>query len=396
MRNPPSTPDQPFINRDTLQEIRATADWQYTFLALGLIRDERQSAPGDWWAKSPFNPDEKTASFHMNTDPRGGGRWYCHSTGRGGGLLDLVQALHGGNIYEAGRWLVDQGCCPLPRVYDGDASEPSPRPKRAPKAQAQKNPSGEKENKPAEIDHPACNPPIRHSLLPMLRGQDAHPGFADRGISAATCKALGCGYLSADHSSRLRGRLVFQVRGVDDIEAVSPQPIILSHMGRATTQDQIDETGKWVHYKGFRKSLELYNIDQLLLDPEARAQVQQTGHLILVEGCFDVAKCHEAGLKNVLASFGTQVSQTQITKLHLLKEVLEAKEILVWFDRDKAGSDAQHALVQALNADNLPARDFEWEQHFRSDLRGEVSIPEKIQDPCDLSTKQIQWLRNKL
>ena len=98
-------------------------------------------------------------------------------------------------------------------------------------------------------------------------------------------------------------------------------------------------------------------------------------------------------LGDVVASFGTSVSSHQIGKLHLLKEVLGVKEILVWFDRDKAGSDAQHALVQALNADSLPARGFEWEQHFRSDLRGEVSIPEKIQDPCDLSTQQIQWLK---
>lgn len=119
MRTPRSSPERPFINRDTLNEIRASVDWQKAFMSLALTRDERQSRPDDWWAKSPFNPDEKTASFHMNADPRGGGRWYCHSSGQGGGILDLVQALHGGNIFEAGRWLVDHGCCPLPRVYSG-------------------------------------------------------------------------------------------------------------------------------------------------------------------------------------------------------------------------------------------------------------------------------------
>ena len=390
MHKPQSAPDQPFINRDTLQEIRATADWQHTFMALGLIRDNRQSTPGDWWSKSPFHPDEKTASFHMNADPRGGGRWYCHSTGQGGGLLDLVQALQGGNIFEAGRWLVDQGCCPLPRVYlDSDGPHPTPAPV------GEKNPSGEDRKEPVTADR-SPNSPIRQSLLPMLSQLGTHPGFAERGISEATCAYLGCGYLTTDHNSRLRGRLVFQVRGVDDIEAVSPKPVILSHMGRATTQDQITQTSKWVHYKGFRKSLELYNIDQLLLDPEARGQVQASGQLLLVEGCFDVAKCVEAGVKNVVASFGTQVNPTQIIKLHLLKEVLGAKEILVWFDRDRPGSEAQEALLHALKADQLPARGFDWERKFQSDVRGEVRIPQEIQDPCDLSKQQIQWLRRNL
>jgi len=388
MRKPRSSPSRPFINRDTLNEIRQTADWQKTFLSLGLIRDERQSRPNDWWAKSPFSPDEKTASFHMNDDPQGGGRWYCHSTGQGGGLLDLVQALQGGNIFEAGRWLVEQDCCPLPQAYLGQDVET--RRELPPERQ---NASGEEKKKQPEVQELAQNAPIRQSLLPMLTQLGTHPGFADRGISAATCRYLGCGYLLDDHKSSLRGRLVFQVRSVDDLEAVTPKPVILTHMGRATTPDQIEEVGKWTYYKGFRKSLEIYNIDQLRLDPDAEAQVRETGRLILVEGCFDVAKCVEAGVKNVVASFGTSVSPHQIAKLHLLKEVLGAKEILVWFDRDKAGNEMQEALVDVLKADHLPAQGFDWAQKFSSNVRGEVWIPEEIQDPGEFDVMQIQWLR---
>ena len=388
MRKPRSSPERPFIDRDTLNEIRTSADWQKTFAALGLTRDERQSRPDDWWARSPFNPDEKTASFHINADPRGGGRWYCHSTGQGGGILDLVQAIHGGNIFEAGRWLVENGCCPLPRVYtEGGATTAGAEPK------AQEIPSGEEKKKGAEAAESPPNKPIRQSLVPLLTELGTHPGFVERGISEATCRYLGCGYLPDTHKSSLRGRIVFQVRGVDDIEAVSPAPTILSHIGRATLQDQIDDVGKWTHYKGFRKSLELYNLDQLRLDPEALAQVKSTGRIVLVEGCFDVAKCVEAGVKNVVASFGTSVSQAQIDKLHLLKEVLDAKEILVWFDRDKAGREAQELLVDTLQADQLPANGFDWGQKFHSNQRGEVSIPEDILDPCDLASYQIQWLR---
>lgn len=391
MRKHSTSPERPFINRYTLNEIRQTADWQRAFLSLGLTRDERQSKPDDWWAKSPFNPDEKTASFHMNVDPRGGGRWYCHSTGQGGGLLDLVQALHGGNIFEAGRWLVEEGCCPLPRVYDGQdigrtiASRPEGQ-----------NAGGEEKRKIAEAEEPAQNAPIRQSLVPLLTELGTHPGFATRGISEATCRYLGCGFLPADNKSSLRGRLVFQVRSVNDIEAVEPKSVILSHMGRATTPAQVEEVGKWTYYKGFKKSLELYNIDQVRLDPEAQAQVEETGRLILVEGCFDVAKCVEAGVKNVMASFGASLNPAQIIKLHLLKEIVGANEILVWFDRDKPGTTAQAQAITALEADGLTVKGFDWDQTLRSDVRADIGIPDTVQDPGDLTAVQIQWLITKM
>lgn len=391
MRKPRTSPERPFINRDTLNEIRQTADWQKAFLCLGLTRDEKHSRPDDWWAKSPFNPEEKTASFHMNGDPSGGGRWYCHSSGQGGGLLDLVQALQGGNIFEAGRWLVDEGCCPLPRAYLDQGAQPQKqqRPEQQPEA---RNPSGEEKKKRPEKQEQASNKPIRQSLLPLLTELGTHPGFADRGISEATCKYLGCGFLPANNKSSLRERLVFQVRSVDDLEAVAPKPEILTHMGRATTPEQIEDVGKWTYYKGFRKSLELYNIDQVRLDPEAQAQIKETGRLILVEGCFDAAKCVEAGVKNVLASFGTTLNPAQIAKLHLLKEITGAKEILVWFDRDKPGTNAQAQAIAALEADGLTAKGFDWNQTFQSDARANVRIPDTVQDPGDLTAEQIQWL----
>ena len=250
---------------------------------------------------------------------------------------------------------------------------------------------GKKED--AEPLTEALNQPVRQSLLPLLVDQGTHPSFAERGLSAKTCQYLGCGFLPADHKSSLRGRIVFQVRSLDDLEAVQPKPTVLTHIGRATTEEQTSEVGKWTYYKGFRKSLELYNVDQLRLDPDAVFQVQATGKILLVEGCFDVAKCVEAGIKNVVASFGTNLSQTQIDKLHLLKEVMNAQEIIIWFDRDKAGSQAQENQVDALKADGLPATGFDWNQKFQSDVRGSVAIPDTIQDPCDLWVRQIQWLR---
>lgn len=408
MEKPSDTPV--FINNELLNDIRRNADWQATFLALGLQKDAKASRDDDWWCSSPFALDEGTASFHMNADPKGGGRWHCFSTGKGGGLPDLVQRMHGGNIYEAGRWLLDHGCSYLREDGEGSAS-PAPASKAtgapcaslgalglddegeslngAVRSSEGGQNSGEKKKKGVGV----VNKPVRQSLLSALVEKGTHAEFERRGVSEVTCDYLGCGYLPETHKSSLRGRVVFQVRGLDDLEAVKPKRTILTHIGRATTPEQAVEYGKWIYYKGFHKSLELYNIDQLRLDPEAAKQISDTGNLILVEGCFDVAACIEGGIRNVVASLGTQVSETQMDKLHKLKEVLQIKKLLVWFDRDQAGQKAQEKLVAELQAQGIAASGFDWGRRLESPIRGDVYLPEELSDPGDFSAEQVKWLR---
>lgn len=91
-------PDIARLCAENLDEIRASVDWQALFAGLGLRKAEQKSKPSDWWAFSPFH-DEKTPSFHMAA----GGVWYDFSIGEGGGPIELVQRLEGGNCYEAGR-----------------------------------------------------------------------------------------------------------------------------------------------------------------------------------------------------------------------------------------------------------------------------------------------------
>ena len=86
------------------------------------------------------------------------------------------------------------------------------------------------------------------------------------------------------------------------------------------------------------------------------------------------------------------LNEPQIAKLHLLKEIMGTKEILVWFDRDKPGTTAHAQAIAALEADGLTAKGCDWDQTFRSDVRASVGIPDTVQDPGDFSATQIQWL----
>jgi DNA primase len=356
------TEQRDFVDGEKLLEIRNTTNRRALFHGLGIRKCEKRSKDNDWWGWSPFQ-DEKTPSFHMS-EP---GRWYDFSIREGGGVIELVQRLNNVDCYEAGRIILENG-------WGQENSVTKP----------------EKTQKPPEFS--PINSPIRQNLIPLLSEQGTHPEFQNRGISENACNDLGCGLLAKGRSP-LKDRIVFQVRGIEETGG-ELKPVILSHIGRATSKPQAEKYGKWLFYAGFHKALELYNIDKLLLDDEAKKQTEQTGHVLVVEGAFDVAKCWEAGIKNVVAAFGSDISDEQIAKLKLIQDHTNANRFLLWFDRDKAGRDGQNKALIRISESGLKAQGFNWQQQFHDPKTGKaVSIAENITDPCDMNIRQLQWLR---
>jgi len=362
-----------FITNKMLSEIRRNADWQALFNTLGLERDPKKSKPDDWWCCSPLS-DEKTSSFHINANG-----WHCFSTNQGGGVVELVQAVMKArgqslNCYEAGRWLLDQGVSCL-----GD-SEAAPRPMKQREDKAQSELFASDEGKK--------NQAIRFNLIPYLSQQGEHLEFVRRGILKATCDYLGCGYLAKGRGA-MEGRIVFQVRGVERAADGGFKPVVLSHIGRATTEEQAEQAGKWYHYPGFTKTLELYNLDKLLLDERAAEQAKQSECVFLVEGCFDVAKLVEAGICNVVATFGAHLNEGQMPRVRLIAETLGVDRFLVWYDRDKAGIEGQAAALALLKASGVQGVGFDWGVRLSS-------LPLPVKDACDFSVDQLRGLRDQV
>jgi 5S rRNA maturation endonuclease (ribonuclease M5) len=304
------------------------------------------------------------------------------------------------NCYEAGKWLLENR---LSRVTTGSKASSVLREKEKGSTGNTEERRGAGEDteqdpqdvvKPREEDETQKreNVPIRQTLLPSL--DMGHPEFKKRGISQGTCAYLGCGYLSENSKSPLSGRLVFQVRGVQEDEEQSLHPAVLTHMGRATTKDQEDQGGKWWIYGGFHKTLELYNIDKVILDKEAVRQARETGHVIVTEGCFDVAKLVEAGVRNAVATFGVHLAEDQVKRLKQIAEKAGVREFLFWYDRDKAGNEGQEKALEILKGEEeITTKAFDWEMSFSSPIRGDVKIPENIGDVCEFSVEQLRWLR---
>ncbi|MDA7426766.1 toprim domain-containing protein [Thalassococcus lentus] len=366
-------PQPPRLESRHLDEIRASIDWPTMFAALGLRKCEKKSKQNDWWAYSPFH-DEMTPSFHMGP----GGLWYDFSIGEGGGPIELIQRMEGGNCYEAGRIILERRWA----TASIDLAQPVTQTRQRTQARA------------AHAVAPDCaggaprNAPIRQDLLKMCAYHDT---IAARGISEETCDLLGIGFLPQGRSP-LKDRIVFQVA---DARAVSQDDrrtrVILSHLGRSIE----DAEPKYLFYQGFHKSDELYAQELIWLHEDAADQIQETGTIILTEGPFDVAKAVEAGLRNVVGSFGASLSDAQADKLKTMADARGAKRVRIAFDRDDAGRTGAKKAAQTLRKAGLEAEIFDWDAPVGRNRQGDVYLPTSVQDLADFSTEQLQWLRQR-
>lgn len=236
------------------------------------------------------------------------------------------------------------------------------------------------------------NKPISVDLRPFLRPDPVK----QPGVSKDSCQYLGCGYLPerppGQARSPLNGRVVFQVRGVLE-EGPILKSVILSHIGRALTDQQEATDGKYWGFP-FHKRLEIYNQDKLLMDHAAQEQVKEFG-LILVEGFFDVAALVEVGCLNVGALMGAHITAEQIDRLKFINAHVPVPRITLFLDRDDAGRQGTKRAALLLEQSGFVVTTFDWDQVFTRRGLPPCRIGPHIKDPGDLSFTQIKWLRKQ-
>jgi transposase/5S rRNA maturation endonuclease (ribonuclease M5) len=368
------------ISREQLPQVWKQANWLRVIEAFDLEVDHNRSRRDDEiWIKSPFTQEEK-ASMHVSLSEN---IFKDFSSGKGGGIIQFCRdmlRLKGREMtmFKVAQWMVAEGIS----VVDHPKSQFTFI--RAQQAAAKAEP----------VSLENTNPAIKVDLRRYLRPD--HPELHRRGISAATCRYLGCGFLPqrawAKTASPLNSRLVFQIRGIRE-NGHGFQPVILSHAGRALSREQEESDGKYWSYP-FRKGWEIYNQDQILLDEEALRQANTFG-LILTEGFFDVAKLVEADCRNVVALMGSAISSEQIERLVWVHARVRFPRILLFLDRDPAGQRGVRQVRERLSRHGLSVTAFDWDQLATWNGQGAEPIPESIKDPADMSVEQLQTLRRQ-
>jgi DNA primase len=335
------------------------------------VDDQRRRRDDEIWVRSPFTAESR-ASMHLSLSAN---VYKDFSSGKGGGIMQFCREMwrrqgREMSMFEVARWMISAGISLAPTDEQRQLRKAEP-------------PAANQVNRAIEVD-----------LRPFLRSD--HPEWDRRGISAQTCRYLGCGFLpqrpGANGASPLNSRLVFQIRGLRE-NAAGVQPIILSHSGRALSPEQEDREGKYWSYP-FRKGLEIYNQDKLLLDEEARRQANVFG-LVLVEGFFDVAKLVEAGCRNVGALMGSHIAAEQIDRLEWLRSRIGFSRIVLFLDRDQAGREGARKAADRLRGHNFEVSVFDWDLSMSWNGHSPGPPPHSIADPAEMSVAQLCSLRRR-
>ena len=371
--------EAPVVDRQQVRQVWQQASWLKVIEVFQLSVDhERRKRDDELWLKSPFT-QEQQASLHVSLSAN---VYKDFSSGKGGGIIQFCREMlrrqnREMGMLEVAAWMVDKGISAL-----------------MPQAPRTCNPKPQ----PGPDSRPAGSSPVNRAIEVDLRRylRSDHPELKRRGISAATCRYLGCGFLpprvNGKSGSPLQSRLVFQIRGVRE-NGHGLEPVILSHSGRALLPEQEDKDGKYWSYP-FRKGQEIYNQDQLLLDEEAGGQACTFG-LVLVEGFFDVAKLVEAGCRNVGALMGAHISAEQIERLKWIRSRIGFPRIVLFLDRDNAGRNGARQACQRLQQHDFAVSVFDWDRNTPASVDGAGPIPDSIKDPADMPVEHLERLRGQ-
>jgi DNA primase len=229
--------------------------------------------------------------------------------GGGGNILDLVAGLEGVSVREAGlklkEWL------------------PESEPLKEKKLKSKEVKRTEQADQ-APIDDEPTNPPLTFTLKSLKR---EHPFFEERAISMETILIFGLGYCT---KGMMKGRIVIPIHNeLGDLVA---------YCGRAVSEDQAEEEGKYKLPPKFTKKAVVYNLH--------RAKKDQ-GPVVVVESFLSVFRLFQAGYLNVVALMGSSMSQEQEDLL--VRHTGQKSQLILLFDNDESGQNCTEDCLARLS-----------------------------------------------
>jgi len=172
-----------------------------------------------------------------------------------------------------------------------------------------------------------------------------HQYMQERGFSPSVLRFNSVGYYGGrDSSSFMRGRIIFPIRDLDGE--------IVGFTGR-TTLDDADErkkrgVSKWLHSGGLHRHYSLAK-KSILYNCHQAKNFTPGGTIILVEGPIDVLRLQDAGIHNVCAVLGTQLSRQQ----EMMIRKMGARIIIPLFDADAAGEKTIKGMQDRFKQNDL-------------------------------------------
>jgi len=168
------------------------------------------------------------------------------------------------------------------------------------------------------------NPPLKFRLEPLDR---KHPYLTERGLTQETIVNFGLGYCA---KGMMAGRIAIPIHDVEGR--------VVAYAGRWPGEPP-HGTPKYKLPPGFRKSLELYNLDRA-----CKASAHEP--LVIVEGFFGAMILSQCGVQRVVALMGSTLSGAQAELIR--KHSHSLSQVVIMLDEDEAGRAGRENIVQRL------------------------------------------------
>ena len=262
------------------------------------------------------NPTQFRVSLSKNV-------WNCFSECKhGGNALDFIAKMENVSIHAAAHKAIEWFHLD-PEAMSADSEQETAEPSTEPKSGDAPRP------RPATTPAPTPEASVPNKPLKFRLDKLAHdhPSLAARGLTLETIMDFGVGFCG---KGMMADRIAIPIH--------NPEGEVVAYAGRWPGEPP-EGTPKYKLPQGFRKSLELFNIDRAIQEPAGKP-------LIIVEGFFGCMRLHQLGLRKVVALMGSTMSAAQEELIK--KHTNQNSHIIVMLDEDDAGRAGRDDIAVRL------------------------------------------------
>jgi DNA primase len=271
----------------------------------------------------PLHKGSNPTQFRISTSKN---IWNCFSECKhGGNTLDFIAEKEKISIHAAALKAVEWfNLDPSEMASTGAEDENQDE---SASVQTEEKPRPAAKRPPLTAEKAAPNTPLKFRLDKLER---EHPYLTkERGLTLETIVDFGIGFCS---KGMMAGRIAIPIHTSDGSGVVG-------YAGRWPGEPAGD-TPKYKLPPGFRKSMEVFNIDRAIKEPAEKP-------LVIVEGFFDCMKIHENGWRKVVALMGATMSTAQEELIR--KHTTSNSHIIVMLDENEAGQAGREDIACRLS-----------------------------------------------
>lgn len=269
----------------------------------------------------PIHQGNNPTQFRVSTSKN---VWNCFSECKhGGNTLDFIARMDDVSILAAANKAIEWFQLD-PEAMSGDSEAEGREQSEAPKAGEVPRPKPAAKPAPVQ-ENGTPNKPLQFRLDKLER---THPYLTERGLTPETIVDFGVGFCAKGMLANLIAIPIHNVEGK-----------VVAYAGRYPGEPA-EDTPKYKLPPGFRKSLELFNLDRACKESPDKP-------LVIVEGFFGAMKLHQHGYRKVVALMGSTLSAAQEELIR--RHTNSNSQVIVMLDEDEAGRAGREDIAVRLS-----------------------------------------------